>query len=311
MLLARQALKGLSGIASHRTVRDRWVSSGAVRAAIAPSDVVEIERKFKPSAELCARFAGTSSSIRRKSFIDVYWDDALYSLSTHDYWLRQRKSLPSSLVQPRGTLAAHDDFSLGGRVANMASDRDKLASVWELKFPLVVSDAAVETRDAKVDRYTEVTDERSIQRRLAELRSIVTVPSALDNATPASDMTTNTLPLPDWLTHMGIQPWGSITTHRTSYCIYHSSGFPLQIDVDDVEYDNGEKYSIGEVEVMTDETTTGAALQAEQLLHTVWEDLQLSATPVRGKVLEYLARCRPHHFTTLQACGFLASKGIQ
>lgn len=135
---------------------------------------------------------------------------------------------------------------------------------FELKIPAGTSGRnGIET-----NQYEEFEDDEAIKRQL----NIVTEK-----------------PLRDSLALSGFEPFATMTTTREKY---KKDGFG--IDIDSMDFG----FNIAEIEVMIDDWKR--AEEAKRRIIAFAEQHDLSTAPVRGKVLEYLARKNQCHFKALE-----------
>jgi hypothetical protein len=279
------------------------------------STTAEIERKFIYNDTILQYCKTHATSTREIHMSDVYFDNAQLDLTTRDMWLRQRN--------------------------------DTLELKWPMLLDPAIADKG-KNSEAKsltgLDFYQESTDLSKISNILlataavavqfpASSKGISEVHSALFDA--------GVLPFGTVLTHrtrynlcidLPAQLKGS-----------GSSTIKLFVDIDSVKYilptqtsaeapatavtmeaarDAPADYQIGEVEFnfgeATDTTNSGDAPDAagadqagsEAIMSHVFRVIGIQPAPVRGKVLEFLARYRPQHYEALRRCGQLASKGL-
>lgn len=96
-------------------------------------------------------------------------------------------------------------------------------------------------------------------------------------------------PLPETLPLLGYRPFGTMTTVREKY---KKDGFT--IDIDSVDFG----FNIAEIELMVEDG--GKIEEARQRIIAFTKQHGLKVDPVRGKVLEYLARIDQEHFRALE-----------
>ena len=254
---------------------------GVGPAAAARPVNLEVEVKFAVPPHLPSLLARLAASPPLVSeFTDVYYEHSRgsgYPLTTRDFWLRERS---------------------GGV---------------ELKWPASVGTAAgVADAGVRVDLYNESTD-------------WPTIGTALDAAAGARGGRL-TPPYPGrggeraYMAAAGYAPFAALTTRRSSYAV-SVDGHDVRVDVDAVRFlppsgtDGGApgpplgEYAIGEVELMRAAPT--AADPAAAVAHVLSRLLETDAAglpPVRGKVLEYLARHARAHYAALGAAGLLSAK---
>ena len=250
----------------------------------AATRVLEVERKFIASPALLGVLRRADAKARSRTFTDVYFDSrGDWPLTTQDAWLRLRNS------------------------------------TWELK--LQHSSVSDSPRNAGIDRYLELTDERDIlhhvSRLLSLFRSYSPYASFGGRTSGLLEKSLLNLPIVDALAAHGVAAFASITTTRTRYNL----GDGLGVDADEVLFDGGGHYAIAEVEVVVPfEAANGSvlgitmsdyedALQlAEDRIAQFAATHDLPSTPVRGKVLECIARQDASHYAALGRAGLLAAK---
>lgn len=139
--------------------------------------------------------------------------------------------------------------------------------VFELKIPM--NNAAVDQRQA--DQYRELDTDEAI-------RSALGLP-------PGSSIRAT-------LEQSGFTVFAPIVTQRRKY---QREAFIIDLDVMDFGY------QIAEIELLVEkETEMKAAMEAILLFA---RQQQLTTAPVRGKVIEYIQRFRPEHFSRLVQAG--------
>lgn len=129
----------------------------------------------------------------------------------------------------------------------------------------------------------------------------------------------------EWLGAAGIRPFATIRSRRSRYRLTMPISLPrpgaggeveqtveqpVNIDIDEIQYDPADgasllgrdagpaayQYSIGEVELLL-VPQASSQHSAARRMEAVFKALAIPATPVRGKVLEYIARFRPEHYS--------------
>jgi adenylate cyclase class IV len=302
----RSVLCYLVRVAPAHSLRTRWL----LHRQPLSTTTAEIERKFIYNDDIlqyCKQHAGSSREVHMS---DTYFDNAKLDLTTRDMWLRQRN--------------------------------DTL----ELKWPMVLDSAKAGITKksgvgslAGIDFYQESTD----------LPMISSVLQASADVTVKFDTSSRSFSeVRAALSSAGILSFGTVLTHRTRYNLNvelpaqlsrsnggQASAIKLFVDIDSVRYvlpaqsqdktvDSGvalATYQIGEVEFNfsedTDNSRSGATggvssdqARHEAIMSHVFRVMGIQPAPVRGKVLEYLARHRPQHYEALRRSGQLASKGL-
>ena len=249
-------------------------------AAVVPAEEIEIERKFLLDERTADRLAALphAAPAAVSQFTDAYFDTAAFALTRHDHWLRQRNA------------------------------------AWELKWPLAASSYATSMALrplSGIDYYTESRDWPSIAAALARL-GILLAPPFPTNPPTAGPMATT------YLLRHGLACFATLHTTRTRLApvLQLAGGFRVHVDLDVVTYvDAGADaapYRVGEVELVhaADPAASGGlgGCTPADALADAFAQLGISPAPVRGKVLEYLARFRPTHYAALAASGLIASK---
>lgn len=205
-----------------------------------------------------------------KVFTDIYFDTHNYALTTRDIWLRQRDNS------------------------------------FECKVPLPSS------RNNSVDRYDEIVVEEEVIGFLDRMkrRGLLSFPrvkhhtkeeEVLPRIPHDKDRELDCIPLttvPEWLHQNTMVPFTTITTRRKKY----RASERFLVDLDEMDFG----YSIGEVELLVDEGEVEAAVEAV-MQFCVAHGFDVSS-PIRGKVLEWLYRHSPSHYTALEAAGLLDTK---
>jgi hypothetical protein len=208
---------------------------------------------------------------------DAYYDNSLFALTRNDMWLRQRNG------------------------------------VFELKFPMV-SSSLVESGLSGIDYYNESTDWHTICDHM--------------NTTGCAEMNQGFKPnfslieAKAWLASHGITMFSRFCTRRSRQNItmsVKSGTVEVNIDLDEVDFlppvDSEQPtklsqkpYVLGEIELIS--SLCGQQEDSGIIMAEVFDELELSESRIRGKVLEYIYRYRPEHYETLTECGVIGSKGI-
>lgn len=247
----------------------------------------ETERKFVLSPKILKNVTRLSGQTipQSLSMVDFYFDDALYTLTTRDMWLRKRNT-NYELKWPRnGQSQSNDSQILSG-----------------------------------IDFYHESTSWTIITETLSGASVNLKNPKLDDNCSPTD--------VENWLRSNGLRSFASIKSSRKRYrleipaaakkCTSSASDSTpdthvINVDIDDVEYLTGSdisyhdprrRYSIGEIELLK----PAENYVADEALLDAFKQLEISTVPVRGKVLEYLARFRPNHYIALEASGLVGGK---
>ena len=207
---------------------------------------------------------------------DTYYDDEFHTLTKRDVWLRQR------------------------------------GNIFELKYPMS-SDVSDNTGLAGLDFYHESTDWNEIYAKISNYTTRDLSAGFSPNFTTAEAQL--------WLSSHDLSIFSRFHTKRSRQSIsllVPSGTAKINIDVDEVLFldpsqsgagDNSlndTPYILGEIELLACSGTTDPSM----VMGEVFQVLELSDGTVRGKVLEYLHRFRPDHYTQLEASGVIGSKGI-
>mmetsp|Transcript_9721 Transcript_9721/g.21810 ORF Transcript_9721/g.21810 Transcript_9721/m.21810 type:complete len:288 (+) Transcript_9721:137-1000(+) len=278
-------------------LRSNWRLARFVRSSFRYSSQVhvEVEKKFFCSDAIILEVTKRASFVEHFVMEDTYFDTADLDLIKRDLWLRKRN----------GTM--------------------------ELKWPQYHKSGPKSNQN--IDFSNESTDRSTIMRAIRDHAAV---------------QTPHTFQTPDCIESLsagGVHPFASLSTHRTRFHLTlplpPQLGLPASqdvfVDVDKVwflvvgagedqqdthtqEVMFGEDpqterphYAIGEVEFCQSQGTQAQTLSAEQkvtAMHAVFAALVIDPQPVRGKVLEFIARYRPDHYAALRDAGQLASKGI-
>ena len=259
---------------------------GSVKGTVSGSEEDETERKFILSPEILQNVSRLSGQTipQSHSMVDFYFDDAFYSLTTRDLWLRRRNN------------------------------------TYELKWPR--NDHDQSNGDQKlsgIDFYRESTSWSIITETLSG--------ASVNLENPELDVNCSSSDVEDWLRSNGLTSFASIKSSRKRYRLElpaakkhissTSDSTPdthvINVDIDDVEYlmtgdipysDPRLRYSIGEIELLK----PAENYRVDEALLDAFKQLNISTEPVRGKVLEYLARFRPNHYIALESSGLIAGK---
>jgi hypothetical protein len=282
-----------------KRLRSNWRLARFVRSSFRYSSQVhvqgrEVEKKFFCSDAAILEFTKRASFVEHFVMEDTYFDTADLDLIKRDLWLRKRN----------GTL--------------------------ELKWPQYHK--SWDQSNQNIEFSNESTDRSTIMRAIRDHAAV---------------QTPHTFQTPDFIESLsagGVHPFASLSTHRT--CFYITVLLPPQlglpiaaqeifVDVDKVWFPfmNGDgdteensredadsvdpqtekaHYVIGELvfyESQWKQTQTLSADQKAVAMHFVFATLGIDPQPVRGKVLEFIARFHPVHFASLRDAGQLASKG--
>jgi thiamine-triphosphatase len=146
---------------------------------------------------------------------------------------------------------------------------------WELKIPMTLG-------ERKTDQYEEITEETLIRKYL--------------------DLQDNGKDMEQALADAGYAPFCVCGTTRTKY---RKGDF--MIDIDMVEYGDF-TYSLCEIELLVEDRAEIAEATRRILEFAGAEDLTI--TPVRAKVIEYLRMKRPEHYQALLKAGVAKAKGV-
>ena len=235
----------------------------------------EIERKFLPSDSIVKAVSLVAKSKKTTVFTDIYYDiDDLFTLTSRDIWLRLRNK--------------------------------KL----ELKWPIKSSaDSHSHNGLTGVDFYHETTSLEKIG-EMIKLMTTVDIPLMDDSV------------VDEVLSKSNITRFAEITTTRTRYDIeirigdefnmYKSGADDVHrayVDIDGVKFSekassDNTSYKIGEIELLS----TTKNMPPTVALLDIFKQLGICSSPLRGKVLEYLKRYNPRHYSALERSGFVASK---
>lgn len=231
--------------------------------------MVALHRKFLCNQDILAKLAVLSNKPQYVRYVDKYYDDSSYSLTTKDMWLRQRNdSFELKWTQQPIQDLFHDGNTISG-----------------------------------IDFYNESTDWKTIADVLA-----ASTPHSLDGCAFEK---LDALTLPDALAKQSIVEFVSLLTKRTRHrleVMTVSGTVEVNIDIDRVEFNSRagadlEPYLIGEVELIS-----ATSDDADRVMQQVFQELNISMKPVRGKLLEFLFRYRPKHFEALEISGVIGSK---
>ena len=332
MMAARQAARAACGWRRLSLANLNWPLPGQVRtrrtstAQVSSEPEAEIERKFVVTAATAARLAELVAFAARQPpgrqgssgeptahvsvFTDAYYDTADVALTKHDLWLRRRDAV-WELKWPMPAAAAERGRAEASSGGDKAHRRD--------------ARAAAAGGLAGIDYYLESRDWPSIAAAVLE-HARVRLGAPFPPGSPP-DGRPGTLDAAEaYLAAHGLACFARIRTKRTRHALRLASGHRVRVDLDTVTFlDAGSAperaatavpsgprradalehdYTVGEVELV--EAGSGAA--PSEALAEVFVQLGISAAPVRGKVLEFLARHRPLHYAALVDSGLVASK---
>lgn len=265
----------------------RCLGSGAGPAP-APAEE-EVERKFRATPAVIEGLARHAAAPPRVvPMTDIYFDDAAYSLSTRDMWLRRRN---------KG---------------------------FELKWP---QEAAASSAGG-IDFYHESTSWAQIAEqleRLARLQLRRPVPAEGDAGEGAQAWLGSHGMRPFAAIHTTRRRYAlALPVRGGAGAGAGSERHTVNVDLDEVRYDAAVGvdsasaaaaaalaadpaqlcYSLGEVELVA----AGGGMRAQEAMADVFRTLGIGPEPVRGKVLEWLVRARPAHYAALERCGLIAAK---
>lgn len=134
---------------------------------------------------------------------------------------------------------------------------------------------AVKRNDRTIDRYEEITDHTRILQVL-HIQDLGELEASLEQAK--------------------IVPFASFKTTRKKYRLHN-----FNIDIDCADF--GDLiYQVAEVECMVE--SEGEIEQAESNIHSFLSQFGVDPTQkLRGKLIHYLFKTKPHHFAALQQAG--------
>ncbi len=245
----------------------------------------EIERKFIVSDSILHYCKTKCLSQKEITLIDTYFDDCHYNLTKNDLWLRERNH------------------------------------VWELKAPMKDgrSDDSPPESINGIDHYLEIRKSEEICRCIAKKAGIPQL--TLLESKPLSTTFLEA--------SAGIKPFVRLISHRQRFLLdipikpgaKESTAISqkVYVDIDHVEFDKNyipkDKlvhskdvfYRIGEVELIP----PILPIDITVCMSSIFSEIGISPSAVRGKLLEYIYRFHPDHYHALEQSGQLQSKGIK
>ena len=247
----------------------------------------EVERKFAVTPKNFATIEGLAiSKAKLKTFTDRYYDfDSTYPLTRRDMWLRERNAVlelkwPMAMLsdQRQQSDLAGIDFYNESRDIQFISDLISKVAVGE---PTVAAASSV-TDLIKNNIFTCVAEVTTMR---AEYEVHVPVSPLIQNNLNAGRDMHKFLAVVD----------------RCFFPEDYLTGEPS--DSTPKPYSE-HSYTIGEIELIS----AGSGSSDSQAMRDIFDQLGVSHQAVRGKVLEYLHRHKPHHYAALGESGLLTSK---
>ena len=259
-------------------------------------------RKFPCTPSLEAHIKTLANHSIATTFTDTYYDTHSLDLTTRDIWLRQRDHIfeLKSPIVPFNKMAIFSEKNHNNTTKNTSKTSTKTMN--------------------GIDNYCEDRDWNEIIHKISTQTCIQL------NQNPNDLVTNDLMAIREWLLGNGLVPFTTIITHRKRYHVavdlkVSESPTLLNIDIDTVQFmknndsTNVEKvcdlketdswnYVIGEVELCNPETVDEACVVMKQS----FDFLGIPCAPVRGKVLEYLYRHAPQHYSALERSGLIQSK---
>eukprot|EP01038_Epipyxis_sp_PR26KG_P010426 gene10426-14006_t len=254
----------------------------------------EIERKFEVNLNILDYCLLKCNSKLTQKHEDTYFDDAIYSLTKKDMWLRMRnKTL--ELKWPANDVLNQSDIHSGTDFYHESTDFETITN--EIR------------KSASISLFNESKYYDRLQ--FAGIEAFGTI---------ITDRTRLSLTIPITLYDQ------SLMKQNKSMITFDQNVF---VDIDEVtfidyenntsiknetNFNNRYKYTIGEIEfesmLKNDDGEVYSHEVQEKAMLQVFEIIGIDIKPIRGKVLEYLFRFKPDHYNALMACGQLKSKGL-
>lgn len=295
------------------------------------STTTEIERKFIINQAIIDYCKQNAESPLEKSMCDVYFDNNNLDLTTRDMWLRQRNDelelkWPMLLEITKNKSPHTSPIALSGLdFYNESTDLAKISSVIH------------ETAGVAVEFGSQTEKSNDMKEKIRSLHNA--------GIQPFGTIITNRT---RYNLNMKL-PAKFRTSASSSHQGGGSQDIvKLFVDIDLVQYvlpklrsgeDDSSRvpsiYVIGEIEFnfdddsptftarisQEDRTTTSTSADRDKdkvrdtdrhaaIMQHVFHEMGIQPAPVRGKVLEYLARYRPDHYEALRRSGQLATKGL-
>lgn len=230
----------------------------------------EIERKFKPSALSQDIVKEKAITCKTKSFIDVYYDDSKFTLTTHDYWLRKRDQ------------------------------------IYELKSPSKVNDNKEDDVIGGIDFYDEDRDWNSVTTIIHKLRGEQVTSSTTNSSCEETWLLKHGfkafVSIKTDRSRYYLEVPSSKNNEELHSCYVDID--EVEYLGKEVVDNLSNKYRIGEVELCS----TARNSTADQAIADIMSHLSISSDTVKGKLLEYLARFSPKHYLALENAGLLQEK---
>lgn len=319
----------ISMLSSSFILRFNMISTGSVGRKILKfsislrsnmsTSITEIERKFPCTPDILQYCKSNAVSSREISMSDVYFDNQSFGLTTRDMWLRQRNN----------TLELKSPMS--STVINNSDNEETLVGLDFYKEStdlLEIANILHSTADVTV-KFNENTT--NMDEVISSLSAAGVVPfgtfitkrtrySLRVKLPPAAEWMQASPPIPAQQTHVNM----FVDIDIVKYILpdqSKDSDSSIQGTGTIQEHSEALAYEIGEIELATPSgttttptgSTTTTAVDKEYnnaIMSHIFQVIGIHPAPVRGKVLEYIARFRPQHYEALRQSGQLASKGL-
>lgn len=242
---------------------------------------LEIERKFICTPDVlrnCAKFAVSSEQI---TFVDSYFDNAIYSLTCCDLWLRRRGAALELKWPQAGSAASGTDYYFE------SSDPETICGVLKETLGIEV-DAETESSFDVVLAGAGIHEIFSIKTKRMRQRLVVPVKGISSEVVSLKSVNID-------IDYVSFPPFELSSVEKIDYTIGE-----MELMINAADYSSRPEEAAAARKDLAD--------TAEHVIAEVLSVLQIEDRVVPGKVLEYLRLFRPEHYAALKKCGHLASK---
>ena len=302
------------------------------------TSTTEIERKFPCTPAILQYCKSNAVSSREISMSDVYFDNQSFGLTTRDMWLRQRnntlelKSPMSSTVinesDKEETLVGLDFYKESTDLSEIANILHNTADI-TVKFNenttnmdeviSSLSTAGVVPFGTFITKRTRYSLRVKLPPAAEWMQASPTIQAQKTHINLFVDIDIVKYILPDQSKDSDTNIQGSGTIQEHSDALTYEIG-EIELDFSTHQHDNSTTTGTGCAVAVEDTqhitptgTTTTTTVDTEYnntIMSHIFQVIGIHPAPVRGKVLEYLARFRPQHYEALHQSGQLASKGL-
>jgi thiamine-triphosphatase len=153
--------------------------------------MIEVEKKFSLTEDQLKKIEKLAKFVSKKTFTDVYFDDANYSLTKKDWWLRQRDDkfelkIPIGLSAERRKLNVYDEITETNKIAEkIGVQKNKTDFILELKKNNLLPFCKLTTTRTKytLDGFIIDIDEMDFGYSLCEIEKIAESESEIEKVT--------------------------------------------------------------------------------------------------------------------------------